>query len=103
MTTNSRLFIKMAFRVAFIFIGIAFLSMLCAMTMSPKHQYELRGQIYKVDYEENITLITTDDGNVWSWKGYEVPVKGTRMILTMTDTGTPDFIYDDAIVSMRCE
>ena len=91
------------------FVIIAFYSLLGLLAilsivfMFPEHQYELHGEIYKVDYTENITLIATDDGNMWGWQGYEVPVKGTRMILTMTDTGTPDFIYDDAIVNMRRE
>ena len=63
-------------------------------------QYQMRGYIYAVDYQEDITLIMTEDGNIWGMKGTETWPKGTDVIVTMEDSNTATKI-DDALIKIE--
>jgi hypothetical protein len=67
----------------------------------PQHKtYTLQGEIYKVDYTENITLIRDENGHVWGMKGTEVRPQGTSVIMTMDSMNTTT-IVDDGIIEIK--
>ena len=65
-----------------------------------KHLYTLQGEIYIVSYEDDMTVILDENGQIWGMRGTEVPARGTPVILTMDSMGT-DTIFDDSIVDMK--
>lgn len=79
---------------------VAFLlSFLCLY--QPQHKtYTLQGEIYKVDYTENITLILDENGHVWGMKGTEVRPQGTSVTMTMDSMNTAT-IVDDGIIEIK--
>ena len=47
---------------ALVWVSIAILCVICPA----RHLYTLRGEIYIVSYEEDITIIRDENGQVWS-------------------------------------
>ena len=67
----------------------------------PSHKtYTLHGEIYKVDYTEDITLILDENGNVWGMKGTETRPQGTAIAMMMDSMDT-DTIIDDKIIGIK--
>ena len=67
----------------------------------PQHKtYTLQGEIYKVDYAEDITLIRDENGHVWGMKGTEVQPQGTPVTMTMDNMNTTT-IVDDGIIEIK--
>ena len=65
-----------------------------------KNIYEVKGTIYSVEFKEGVTLLKTEDGNIFGMKGTETWPKGTAIVLTMNSQGTKTVI-DDAIIALR--
>ena len=63
-------------------------------------RYQMRGYIYQVNYEEDVTIIATDDGNAFGMKGTETWPKGTPVIVTLEDSNTETKI-DDKVVGVE--
>lgn len=78
----------------------AFLVAFLCLYQSPHKVYTLKGEIYKVDYTEDITLIRDENGYIWGMKGTEVRPQGTSVIMTMDSMDTTT-IVDDGIIEIK--
>lgn len=65
-----------------------------------KNMYEANGIIYAVDFQEDITILETEDGNIFGMYGTETWPKGTPVIITLNSQGTATPI-DDSIEGIR--
>ena len=65
-----------------------------------KNMYEANGIIYAVDFQEDMTLLETEDGNLFGMLGTETWPKGTEVIITLDSTGTKTPI-DDKVIAVR--
>ena len=53
-----------------------------------------------VERESGTVVLLAKDGNLWEFTGYGFTVS-ERVIVDMYDNGTPDYIYDDQIVTVK--
>ena len=81
-------------------IAIIALSLLGQHLEYCKNNYEAFGTIYAVDFQEDVTILKTDDGDLFGMKGTETWPKGTRVIITLNSQGTKTPI-DDSIEGLR--
>lgn len=80
-------------------LACALVAILCVICPAQR-LYTLRGEIYIVSYEDDMTVILDENGNTWGLHGTEVPVRGTPVILTMNSMNT-NTIVDDSIVKFE--
>ena len=82
-------------------IFVVLLLVLLAVVVNNRSSiYTIDGVIYKVYFDEDLTVFMDSRGEVWYWEGTEVPIAGTRVILTM-DTNNNDWLIDDMILSFK--
>ena len=86
--------------IAFILFSVLFISFVMYVTFPPHKLYTLNARVHIVDYNEDFTVFEDDAGNTWGIWGTEVPIRGTRVILTM-DSNNTDTIYDDGIIKFE--
>lgn len=56
----------------------------------------------EIDYELDAVTCVDFNGNEWAFFGTEDYNRGDYVSTIMSDNGTPDWIYDDEIISTRC-
>ena len=82
-------------------IACVLVTVLCCLLSMPKpDRYTVEGTIYKVDYEENTTVIVDERGHAWGLHGTEVPIVGTKILMTM-DGHNNNWIVDDEIIDFK--
>lgn len=82
-------------------IACVLVTVLCCWVATSKADvYTVRATIYKVSYEENMTLLLDERGQLWGWEGTEVPVAGTEVLMTMEGHNN-EWLIDDEILSFK--
>ena len=62
--------------------------------------YTVEAVVYQVRFDEKLTIFVDSRGEAWYWEGTEVPIAGTRVLLTM-DNHNNQWLIDDAIISFK--
>lgn len=63
--------------------------------------YPNSGIVTDIYPEADMVIVATSTGSRWSFRGVEDWMVGDNAAMIMDDNGTPDYVFDDEIVSVR--
>lgn len=92
---------KTIWKISILLLLIANLFMLFTSGKTTTHTYPMAAQVYGMNQAEDAVIFVDGAGNEWKIQGIEDWQLGDVAALIMDDNGTPEFIYDDAIIGIR--
>ena len=59
--------------------------------------YPRFGNVVDIEYDSDFVTVDDGLGNLWDFYGVDYFMYGDLVIMIMTDSGTPNWIYDDMV------
>lgn len=91
-----------AILITVLFILLIVFAVWIATTPAPSNTYTMACKVVALDTDNDVViLVDYVSGNEWAWEGINGEGLGDTVMLIMNDSGTPNVIVDDVILSIK--